>query len=112
MLSKISSLLILLFYFLCINAQVDVDIQKFNKANGVSVNKNGNSLSVKWPVNKNDQGQLIFNLEKEKPLLTSVQIIRVSKLNEILKDAAPAFPPPTGNRTWYLKMAGIFSLIK
>ena len=96
--SKIFLLLVLLASYTTIHAQVDVDTKNFSTANGAAAHVTTNTLSVKWPVNKQEQAQLIVNLEKDKPLFSGIGLIKGSKLSRIVKDADPAFLLTVGKR--------------
>ena len=80
------------------HAQVPVNTSGFSSANGVSVNSKDNKLTVTWPTGAAEKGQLIINLENDKPLFSSIQLVKGLLVSRIVKDADPAFLLTVGKR--------------
>jgi len=95
---KMYLLVVLLGCFLKTPAQVPVRTTGFSNANGVSVNNKDNKLTVTWPTGAAEKGQLIINLENDKPLFSSIQLLKAAHVSRIVKDADPAFLLTVGKR--------------
>ncbi|MGN6440088.1 MAG: hypothetical protein ACTHMM_26410 [Agriterribacter sp.] len=80
-------------------AQLPVNMDQFNKKNGVrvAVEKN-NLLSIKWPAGNKEYGQLVINLEKNAPLFKSIRLLKNGIIHEIAREADPAFWLTIGKR--------------
>lgn len=91
-----------LILFLQINflvyGQVPVNLSGFDKKSGVTVSANGSLLDLTWPVAAFEKARMTINLEKEKPLFSSIQITRDQEFREIVSDLEPVFLLTVGKR--------------
>src|SRR5690606_17701698 len=92
--------IILLFIISCctLQAQVKVDLKKFNNKNGAIAISKGNELSVSWPAGENKTGKLIFDLAAEQPLFKSMELLDGSKNHQVASGLDPAFVLNVGKR--------------
>jgi len=89
---------ILFFYTVLLHAQVPVNISALNKKTGVTVASHGNGFTVDWPAGNNEKGQLVFDLNNDKPLFSSIRLIKGGHASELVKQADPAFLLTIGKR--------------
>jgi len=94
-----NTLLLILINCLTAYAQIPVDLSALNKKNGAKVQVKNASLSVIWPVNGSEQGKIVIDLEKDKPLLKSVLLSESGVFKEIGTDLDPSFLLTVGKRT-------------
>ncbi|CAN5835299.1 hypothetical protein BH24BAC1_BH24BAC1_26290 [soil metagenome] len=90
-------IIFLLFPFLA-QAQIPVNLSGFDKRGGATVAARGNLLDITWPAGGTEKGRMTLNLEKEKPLFTSLQMSRKGAWQEIATDLDPAFVLTVGKR--------------
>ncbi|MEO5681649.1 MAG: hypothetical protein ABIQ88_03355 [Chitinophagaceae bacterium] len=81
-----------------LRAQPTVNTKGFNNTNGASVLMSGSLLTVSWPAGKEGKGKLVINLDKNKPLFSSIQVIDAAHSSELVKDADPVFLLTVGKR--------------
>ncbi|MBE7170215.1 MAG: hypothetical protein INR73_06475 [Williamsia sp.] len=91
------------FSFLCIllaaaHAQVAVDMKGFSKKNGAAATLKGSKLQVSWPAGGGESGQILLNLEKEKPLFASIGVGSRGTYKEIAAALDPSFILTVGKR--------------
>ncbi len=80
------------------NGQATADTQDFRPSTTSSVKLNGHILSVCWSAGKQITAQLDLQLEKEKPLISSIRLIRDGQAKEIITAADPVFLLTVGKR--------------
>jgi hypothetical protein len=95
---RIAGIILLLICFNYIRAQVPVDLKLFSNKNGASVLVKENLLSVKWPAGDNEQGLLMIDLSKGKPLFRTIGVIQGNATREIMKEVDPVFLLSVGKR--------------
>ena len=93
----------ILFLALIINgvlakAQVQVDLSGMSSNGAQAVATKKNILNITWPTGDNEQGKIIFNLQKGKPLFSSIQLIGFGKVKEIGASLDPVFLLTVGKR--------------
>ncbi len=95
-----NSFLLLSFVLACsvAVAQTPVNLGGFQKNSGVSVTTQGNNLTVSWPATGKETAKLVINLEKGKPLFSSIQLSEQGKSKEIARALDPAFVLTVGKR--------------
>jgi hypothetical protein len=80
------------------NAQMKINTTGFESKNGASVLHKNNQLVIGWPVGAAQKGQVIINLEIDKPLFSSIGIGEGATAKSIIKQADPAFLLTVGKR--------------
>jgi hypothetical protein len=90
-------LTVLLSYY-AINAQVPVSVAGFGNEGKAAVKHIDNTLFVTWPVSKNAKGQLILNLDNDKSLFESIDLIDAGIVTNIVKKVDPVFLLTVGKR--------------
>ena len=88
----------LLFNLAAVEAQVPVSLKNFSNKNGAKVQVKNNKIFVSWPVSKEEKGQIILNLEKDKPLFNSIGLTQNKVLKEIINNVDPLFLLTVGKR--------------
>jgi len=94
----LSLALLLTCAFLSGNAQNKTDTTGFNQEGEAKINLTGQLIQVTWPVKEGESGQLIFNLEKGKPLFKSIGINTLTEYQEITTNLDPGFILTVGKR--------------
>ncbi len=94
-----NTLLLILINCLTAYSQIPVDLSALNKKNGAKVQVKNALLSVTWPVDGSEQGKIVIDLEKDKPLLKSVLLSESGVFKEIGTDLDPSFLLTVGKRT-------------
>ncbi|MDB5249771.1 MAG: hypothetical protein JWQ40_4165 [Segetibacter sp.] len=92
---------IILFFLLlcsCSDAQQLVDLSKYNAENGTKVAVNGNIITITWPVSKAENGRLLIDLEKDKPIFKSIELSNQGSFKKISQNLDPAFILTIGKR--------------
>ena len=79
-------------------AQVPVNLKNYNEKNGSRLVVANNILSVKWPVGKKSQGQILIDLNNQKPLFNSIGLISNNQVKEISRNLDPVFLLTIGKR--------------
>src|SRR5687767_7423092 len=87
-------LLLLAFFVTRLHAQQRVTLNNFNKKNGADVKITKDRFTVSWPAGRHEKGQLVLNLEKSKPLFTSLAL----SSKTIVSDLDPVFLLTVGKR--------------
>lgn len=93
--------LIIFFLLNCIyssRAQTRVDLKKFNKTNGATVNISRNSFSVSWPADRKNKGRLVINLDNNSSLFQSIDLSDGHSFKTLVKDVDPVFLLTVGKR--------------
>ncbi|RYE56555.1 MAG: hypothetical protein EOP48_07740 [Sphingobacteriales bacterium] len=80
------------------NAQVPVNLEKFNRGGEASVTYTQKILKVKWPVGGNKFGFADIDMQSGKPLLKSLSIGKSTAEKVISADLDPAFLLSIGKR--------------
>ncbi|MGI8635277.1 MAG: hypothetical protein ACR2KZ_07725, partial [Segetibacter sp.] len=90
----------LLFLLSCSGSkgQQLVNLSAYNSKGEAKVAVNGNIITVNWPVNKTDQGRLLLDLEKDKPLFKSIELSNNGAFKKISQNLDPAFILTVGKR--------------
>jgi hypothetical protein len=93
-------ILIISYLILCnfVQAQIPIDLSDFDKKSGIKITSKENLLEVSWPTGESVQGKLVLGLDKEKPLIHSIQLSEGSGFTEIAKAIDPAFVLTVGKR--------------
>lgn len=91
-------LIVLLFNIQDLSAQIQTNLENFNKKNGATVKVSSNLIDVSWPVNKKEKGRLIVDLNNEKPLISSIGLTSGTTQKEISKNIDPVFLLTVGKR--------------
>lgn len=97
----IKKICIVLLYLVTISfakAQIPVDFSGLDKQSGSAAVVNGKLLEVSWPTGETEKGKIIINLEKEMPLIRSIQLSGEGVNKEIATDLEPAFILTVGKR--------------
>ncbi|MEJ7778845.1 MAG: hypothetical protein WKF68_04570 [Daejeonella sp.] len=94
-----NTLLLILISCLSVKAQVPVNLSGLHKKNGVKSEVKNALLSISWPVEGSERGKIVLDLEKDKPLLKSIQLSRSGAFTEIGTDLDPSFLLTVGKRT-------------
>lgn len=81
-----------------VNAQVKVNLSHFDAKSGVQVVASRQLLSIGWPVGNNEKGEIIFDLQNEKPLFKKIQCSSFGKMKEIGVSLDPVFLLTVGKR--------------
>src|SRR5215204_217207 len=79
-------------------SQVPVSLNEYSAKNGAKVSVARNIISVRWPAGNNLQGQVIIDLNKERPLFNSIDIVGERDGLTIAKDVDPVFLLTVGKR--------------
>ena len=79
-------------------AQVKVDLSLFDKKSEARVVLNKQLLNVSWPAGNDERGEIIFNLQHEKPLIQNLHVSRFGKMKEIGVNLDPVFLLTVGKR--------------
>ena len=79
-------------------AQVSVELSGYDKKSGVQVKQDKNLLTIKWPAGSNEQGQVVIDLQNEKPLISRLHLRSSGKLREIGIGLDPVFLLTIGKR--------------
>jgi len=90
--------LLLLIGTVTIRAQVKLDLKNFSTKNGAKAAVHDQLLRVQWPVAKGEIGQIILNLENNKPLFNSIGLVQAGTTKEIVKNVDPVFLLTIGKR--------------
>jgi hypothetical protein len=69
------------------------------KKNGATVTVNQKLITVNWPAGKSGTGKMIIDLDKNKPLFSSIQLGKGKMIKEITSGLDPAFVLTVGKRT-------------
>ncbi len=80
------------------HAQVPLDLSGFQKKNGAQVTRSGDKLEVSWPVEAQEKGKIIFDLNQSNPLFTSLQLSQKGTFQEIVAALDPSFILTVGKR--------------
>lgn len=94
---KIFSLLIIICIF-SLDTSAQVNLKAF-KPNGATVSVRQKGLVLSWPVGNNVMGRLVLDLEKGKPLFSSLQMGKKGALKLIASNLDPVFILRVGKRT-------------
>ncbi|MBC7866600.1 MAG: hypothetical protein H7X88_03610 [Gloeobacteraceae cyanobacterium ES-bin-316] len=95
---KVIFLLVIVVAGTFARAQVQVDLSGLRGHGGVRAVAEKNLLNITWPTRNNEVGKIIFNLQNEKPLFNSIQLIGFGKVKEIGANLDPAFLLTVGKR--------------
>src|SRR3978361_890371 len=95
---KTSFSLSMLLICVLANAQSSVDVSQFNKKSEAKFNIKGNLLDIKWPSGNQTTSEILFDLQKEKPLFKSILLGHDGRFKEIANDLDPAFILTIGKR--------------
>src|SRR5215204_6238561 len=79
-------------------SQVPVSLNEYSAKNGAKVSVARNIISVRWPAGNNLQGQVIIDLNKERPLFNSIDIVGERDGLTIAKNLDPVFLLTVGKR--------------
>ncbi len=91
-------LLLCLLFSLFANAQELVNLSSYDKNGEAKIAVSENVITVNWPVNKTDQGRLLLDLEKDKPLFKSIELSNNGSFKKISEHLDPAFILTVGKR--------------
>ena len=97
-LRQVATMFVLFVCTLKLTAQMPVVTTGFKKENGVTVSTKNNQLTVSWPTSATEKGKLVIDLENAKPLFSSIQLVKGTKVNRLMKNADPAFLLTAGKR--------------
>ena len=86
------------FSFTIAVCQVPVSLGGYSAKNGANVSVARNIISVRWPAGDNLKGQVLINLNQEKPLFSSIGIIGRKDTSVIARDLEPVFLLTVGKR--------------
>lgn len=103
---KNAALLLLFGISVNLKAQELVNLSKFNKRAGVSVQVSDKLIDIKWPAGKEGDGRLLLNLENGMPLFKSIGITAGNKFMEIASGLDPEYILTIGKRTLDPKSGG------
>lgn len=90
-------LLLLLIAPYALKAQT-VNLTKFKKGGIVKATQHGQLLTINWPANAGEQGQIVFNLAKNAPLFKSIGINTKGATHTIANNLEPDFILTVGKR--------------
>jgi hypothetical protein len=90
--------LVILVSILTMNAQTNVDLNKFNGEDQVAASVVKEVLNITWPTGEKQIGRLDINLNQEKPLFKSIQLGKEGIFKEIITGVDPAFILTVGER--------------
>lgn len=79
-------------------AQLGVDLSAFNKGSEEKVVLKKQLLQISWPAGSNEHGEMIIDLQNEKPLIRSIKLSSFGKMKEIGANLDPAFLLTVGKR--------------
>ncbi len=95
---ELKMLLLLLIASVHSIAQTPVDISGYNNKNGTKVIIENNAISVSWIISEKENGNILIDLEKGKPLFKSIGLTREGTVHKIATDIDPAFILTVGKR--------------
>jgi hypothetical protein len=95
---KIRLLLPFLISSIVATAQAPVDLSGFDKKGGATATVEEDVLEITWPSGETEMGRLVIDLEKEKPLFQSIQLIQEGAFKEIASGIDPVFVLTVGKR--------------
>ncbi len=81
-----------------IYAQIPVSLKNYSDKSGTRVIIANNILTLKWPAGKGLQGQMIIDLNKQKPLFQNIGISSGNGVKGIVKNLDPVFLLTVGKR--------------
>ncbi|MDQ3846118.1 MAG: hypothetical protein M3342_19245 [Bacteroidota bacterium] len=93
-----SILFLLIITSFLTRGQIRVDLSRFDKRGEAKAVVQKNTLSISWPTGKAEQGKMIINLDKEKPLFGSIQLSKQGVFKEIAAHLDPVFLLTIGKR--------------
>ena len=79
-------------------AQVKVNLSLFKKGGEVKAVFKKQLLHINWPAGNNERGEIILDINNEKPLISSLLISRFGKMKEIGVNLDPVFLLTVGKR--------------
>lgn len=79
-------------------AQNQVDLTSYNQRGDATAYLQGNILNITWPTGETEKGRILFNLEEEKPIFSSIQLSSGEAFTEIAAGLDPAFLLTVGKR--------------
>lgn len=91
--------LILLFPYYFLSAQIPVSMGDNMRENKAEVEQKGNELDITWPVANNEFAKLILDLEKDKPLISTIAMGSNGDYKVISSNIDPVFFITVGKRT-------------
>lgn len=91
-------LFITIIFHLSANAQAPVDLSGFDKRGKASAAVDDDMLTVTWPAGEADKGKIILDLQKEAPLIRSMQLGKEGVFEEIASALNPVFLLTLGKR--------------
>jgi len=81
-----------------VKAQSAVDLKSFNKKNNVAVQVGKSTIALSWPINKAEDGRVVFNLAENTPLLKSIEASNKGSYKQVAANLDPAFILTIGKR--------------
>ncbi len=72
-------------------AQIIVDVSAFDKHQGVKATVQNDLINITWPTGNKEVGNIIINLERDQPLLQSIQLSSFGKMKENGVNLDPVF---------------------
>lgn len=92
-------LLLLLCISFKLNAQIPLDVSRFNKNGESRLTYKNNVLNISWPAGTNMNGVLVLDFAGEHPLFKKITINNKGVAKQIATDLDPAFILTVGKRT-------------
>jgi len=91
-------LVILVLIFNLSNAQIKVDVTKYKNNGETKLVINKNLIKINWPAGNKQSGELLIDMETNKPLFRSISLIKNNISKQIAKELDPAFVLTVGKR--------------
>jgi hypothetical protein len=80
------------------NAQIKVDVKEYKNRGETKLVINKNLLKINWPAGNKQSGELVIDMETNKPLFRSISLIKDNISKQIAKELDPAFVLTVGKR--------------
>ena len=80
------------------NAQIKIDVTKYKNKGETKLVINSNLIKINWPAGNKQSGELLIDMEANKPLFRSISLIKNNISKQIAKELDPAFVLTVGKR--------------